>query len=68
METTEIHRKNTLECPVNIHKNSLQLLPLENIEKCTKYQLKFEFDSSEPCQIQISLGVTHSSNETEEQR
>eukprot|EP00126_Sphaerothecum_destruens_P002695 Sdes_comp16119_c0_seq1m5348 len=48
----------TLSCPVNIHKETVKLVPVEG--STTKYTLEFEFDSSQDCDVNIFLQASES--------
>jgi len=58
----QLHQITTVKCPVNLHKNSLHLLPIDESNK-KLYKVQFTFDSTETITATVHYAVTESTNE-----
>jgi hypothetical protein len=58
----EVHQITTVKSPINLNKNSLQLIPIDENNK-HKYKVHFLFDSSQPCLINIYYAAKETFNE-----
>jgi len=57
------YKTNSVKCPVNLIKSSLQLIPVDDTKK--HYRLQFIFDCSERCSIQIYYVATETKDENQ---
>eukprot|EP01117_Protostelium_nocturnum_P014575 TRINITY_DN5554_c0_g1_i2.p1 TRINITY_DN5554_c0_g1~~TRINITY_DN5554_c0_g1_i2.p1 ORF type:complete len:361 (-),score=79.62 TRINITY_DN5554_c0_g1_i2:213-1295(-) len=61
----QMHQTTTVKCPVNLNRNSLQLIPEiinEGDQERKKYRIQFCFDSSESGTIKVFYGATEEGN------
>jgi len=57
----QLHQTTTIKCPVNLNKNSLQLVPCDPSNK-SKYRVQFMLDCTERCTARVYFLVTETSS------